>query len=216
MNANVFHQLWGQPELSASSKSQCSEYERLLALGMIEPSSGSASASNEACGPSAAPTATTAAKAAAPAPWNPSTPAERAAHAHAHGYCTPCRFIAKDAHCHRGNDCRFCHEPHTTQTSRPRPNKGMRVRCKRMVNSSDISTLLSSGARPAEFVQDQPKGSQASTRDRYLMEIMRATVRQQVEQGNAPEAEALAVFATGTMASDAAANNEWVEGQFSL
>eukprot|EP00811_Abedinium_folium_P006009 NODE_15529_length_1045_cov_8.406318.p1 GENE.NODE_15529_length_1045_cov_8.406318~~NODE_15529_length_1045_cov_8.406318.p1 ORF type:complete len:219 (+),score=13.38 NODE_15529_length_1045_cov_8.406318:200-856(+) len=216
----ALHLMWGQPELPTSSASHCSEYERLLPLCMIEEASGSNSASNEACGPSAAPTATTAAKAvvgaAARAPWNPSTPAERAAHAHAMGYCTPCRFIVKDGYCQRGSDCRFCHETHNTPPSRPRPNKGMRVRCKRLANSTNISALLSGGARAAEVVQDQPQRSQVSTRERYLMEIMRATVRHQVEQGNAPEAEALAVFATGTMALDAATNNEVVEEQFSL
>eukprot|EP00812_Abedinium_dasypus_P008979 NODE_2700_length_892_cov_17.713262.p1 GENE.NODE_2700_length_892_cov_17.713262~~NODE_2700_length_892_cov_17.713262.p1 ORF type:complete len:215 (-),score=19.16 NODE_2700_length_892_cov_17.713262:116-760(-) len=101
---------------------------------------------------------------------------------HAQGACTPCRFVTSVAGCRRAQACSFCHEPHGHLETQPRPNRSMRLKVKRIVNS-----LLQDASLEA-LVQSPPDGTHQSVSERYFQGVLR--IRQR-------KLSALAAAATG-------------------
>lgn len=52
---------------------------------------------------------------------------------HADGKCKPCHYVHTKLGCLNGQECTFCHIPHSSK-SRPRPCKTKRMQCKRILN----------------------------------------------------------------------------------
>lgn len=52
---------------------------------------------------------------------------------HSEGKCKPCHYVHTKLGCLNGQECGFCHLPHSAK-SKPRPCKTKRLQCKRIVN----------------------------------------------------------------------------------
>jgi len=65
-------------------------------------------------------------------------------HLHDAGKCKPCHYVHTKLGCLNGEDCNFCHIPHTKK-SRPRPCKTKRMQCKRIVSMLEAATAKDPG-----------------------------------------------------------------------
>eukprot|EP00811_Abedinium_folium_P003386 NODE_13112_length_1184_cov_5.610218.p1 GENE.NODE_13112_length_1184_cov_5.610218~~NODE_13112_length_1184_cov_5.610218.p1 ORF type:complete len:222 (-),score=23.78 NODE_13112_length_1184_cov_5.610218:263-928(-) len=203
----VNHFVWGAPEIPTS---QVSEYEGLLARGLI--TRLPASESNEGQLPLKIALADGVAAAAESPDGDAASLLALAAcraHAHAMGYCSPCRFITKNLSCWHGSACHFCHEAHSAVGMRPRPNKVMRRHYKRLAHSANIAALFSDDVpRATELMAAPPEGCHESAREQYLRGIMRATIRRQLVEGNIPGAGPFAATAVTAAATDTKSPDE--------
>lgn len=133
---------------------------------------------------------------------------------HEAGKCKPCHYVHTKLGCLNGEECNFCHIPHTKKT-RPRPCKTKRMQCKRIVSMLEAATAKD----PEQFAEATKLLSSQSL---YLRSVVKSRSKgedgegggaeavQSQADGDAPESQALSTY-TGELdgtAPDAELSNE--------
>lgn len=90
---------------------------------------------------------------------------------HGTGKCKPCHYFATTTGCVNGQDCHFCHFPHTKK-SRPRPCKSKRLQCKKFISvMEDLKTK-----DPAKFNETMQT---VSERSKYVQGMLNKHIQRQ-------------------------------------
>jgi hypothetical protein len=121
---------------------------------------------------------------------------------HAEGNCKPCSYVHTKLGCLNGQDCGFCHIPHSTK-SRTRPCKAKRMQSKRLQGMID-----NAAAKDPEQFAEAAKG--LANNNEYLRSVLQKDSHEPVttsEQGVSHMAsgafEAFMNLLKGSPASDA-------------
>jgi len=102
---------------------------------------------------------------------------------HGEGLCKPCHFVHTTISCKSGQDCAFCHLPHSPAKDKPkknRPGKGARERCQKWL------AVVHQASEDPEVEQLKQMVLDVTRQSTYMQSIAHKQVQQQPHETAVP------------------------------